>query len=333
MVTATAGMGFKDNVFLSNANPKSSPFASGSAELLVLRLAPAGPRVNFFANAEGQFFFDGLSHKEYTAFSQISVEQDFNDTLTGAMAAHYFYQDQILDVSVSETNRQAIPVIGHSLSLEPRLRAQFPGQTWIEVSVPASRQIYNAPLDDYWDVGARLAAGRDYGRGSQLSISYSPHWQPYDRDPARTASGQTITNSHRASFQQDARLVWKHNWDERKHWRTTATLGARWNEENGGGYSDYVRWLASGRVRYVNAGWDISGDGRVAYYDYRNQTVSATDLSKRRRTEWSAAFNVERQLIERLALVLRYEYETIWSNDPLETYSVNTVSASLRLEF
>jgi hypothetical protein len=332
-ITVTGGAGYKDNVFLSHDDPQSSPFALLSAELLILRLAPEGPRLTFFANGEARFYSEKVSNQEYVAFSQVSLEQDFSDVLTGAISAQYFYQDQVLDVSISETNRQAVTVVGHTLALEPRLRAQLPSHNWIEASAPLSRELYDAPLDDYWVLGAKFSAGHDYGRDSQVSVSYSPLWQPYDTDPARTASGTAITNSHRFAFQQDTRLTWRHYWDPQKRWRTTATIGARWNDENGGGFSDYTRLLASGRVRYRVSDWEITAEGRVAHYDYWHQTVSATDPAKRRRTEWSTGLNIERQWLHGLTFLVRYEYETIWSNDPLETYSVNTVTASLGWEF
>jgi hypothetical protein len=61
--------------------------------------------------------------------------------------------------------------------------------------------------------------------------------------------------------------------------------------------------------------------------------VSDTDPAKRKRTELSAGALIERELWRKLVFVLKYDYERTLSNDEWETYTVNTVSGSLRWEF
>jgi len=332
--TGENGAGYKDNVFISHDDPQGAAFVSARAELLVLRFAPLGPRFNIFANADAHHYFgNGVSHQEYTVFSQAHFEKDFNDRFQGSIAAQYFYQDQLLDVSVSETNREAVPVLGNTFNVRPGVRMELPAQNWLALDAHATRQFYEEPLDDYWETGFRLTLGHSYGWNSQAALSYEPFWRPYDTDPARTASGDAITNSHRQAFQQDVRLVWRHHWNEAKSWSTVLGIGARLNSENGDGYFDYVRWSATGKIQYRAHGWEISAEGRFAHYDYQTQTVSTTDTEKRRRTDWTAALEIERQLAEKLAWVTSYEYETTLSNDPLETYTVNTVSTAIRWEF
>lgn len=334
ILSGSAGVGYKDNVFLSHAEPEGAAFVAASAELLVLRLTPVGTRFNFFGNAEPRNFFgNGISHQELTSFSQALVERDFTDTFSGSLAAQYYFQDQILDVSVTETNREAVPVIGHTVSLKPNVRANLPARNWIELEGSGTRQCFTETLDDYWEGGGKLTFGRGDPHRSHVKLSYEPLWRMYDSDPARTASGEAITNSLRTSFQQDVRVTWRQHWDQAQHWRTALSGGIRLNDENGGGYADYTRWYGAARIQYRARGWEISAEGRFARYDYHNQTVSATDTAKRNRTEWRAVLNVERELAETVAWVTSYEYETTLSNDPLETYSVNTVSTSLRWEF
>jgi hypothetical protein len=332
MFTVGAGGGYNDNVFLAHADPQSSPFVSTSAELMVLRVSPEGPQFNLFATGEAEYFPD-VSHKEFTAFTQVSVDQDFHEIWTAGLGAQYFYQDQVLDVSTSETNREAVPVVGHTISLRPHLNVQLPKRNWLETEASVTRQIYNAPLDNYYGVGGRLTIGHSYGRDSQVALSYEPLWRPYDDELARTASGQVITNSHRQALRQDVRFAWRQYWDAEKRWRTVLATGWGLNQENGGGYFNYTRWFVSERVRYRARGWEISAEGRFSHYDYENQAVSATDPAKRRRDEWRAALEIERALIKHLTVNLTYENENILSNDSLETYSVNAVGVSLHWEF
>jgi len=334
LLALNGGAGFKDNVYLSHAAPQSSAFFSGEAELMALRLAPAGPQFNLFANVDvRQFLSPDADHTEVVAFSQAQLEQQFRDWLKGSLAMQYFFQDEVLDVSVTETNREASRVVGHRLTAQPGMRFELPCQLWVKVEPAVSRQFLASPLDDYWEAGGMLTLGRSLGRKSEISFGYGPAMLFYDDEPAWTTTGEAIPGSHRRRFQQEFRLNWRQTWDERRHWRTTLTLGAKLNDENGGGYFNYTRWLASGRLEYQAEPWRLSAGTRMAYYDYANQTVSASDTAKRQRTEVTVNVQVERRLHERLTLVTSYEYERTLSNNALETYTVNTVKSALRWEF
>jgi hypothetical protein len=329
----TFGLGYKDNVFLSHADPEGLPFFAVTGEFLRFRTAPVGLRASFFSNGEVRNFFgNGISHQEYTAFNQALLEYDFNPRLTGTLLGQYYYQNQILDISVTETNREPVPVRGHTFNVRPGARLNLPARLWLEVGAPLTRQFFDEPLDDYYESGCRVSVGATFPR-AQITLSYEPLWRWYDTDPARTATGDAITNSHRFWFQQNVRLIWRHYWDEGRHWRTAATLGGRINSENGEGYSDYTKWFLAGRVEYRAHGWGITAEGRFGHYNYQTQTVSASNAAHRERFEWGAALTIERQLAEKLTALAGFEHETTDSNDPLETYSVNTVSVAVRWEF
>jgi len=334
LFTATAGVGYKNNIFLSAVDPESSPFVSASGEIFILRLAPTGPQVTVFGNADARYYWaDDVMHEEVTSFNQAALEVDLTDSLQGSIAARYFYQDQVLDVSVTETNRQATPVLGHTLGFEPGLRQEVCGNNWIALSTPVTRQWLEAPLDNYWEVGGALILGHGYGRDSWVTLGYEPRWRAYDTDQALTSGGDPIPGTRREAFQQDLKLSWRHHWDEFKRWRTVCTVGARQNIENGGGYSDFVRGLASARLQYRAGKWEVAAEGRLAYYDYRNQTVSASSSELRRRTEGGVLFELERRLSDGVAWHLGYEYDTVQSNDELETYDVSTWATKVSVEF
>ncbi len=334
VISLKAGGGYKDNVFLAHTAPQASSFLSTSTEVMVMRLAPDGPQVTAFANAEANYFPDtSPAHREHTVFGQALIEQDFNERVKASIAAQYFYQDQFLDVSVSETSRAAVAVRGHTLTPRPGVRLALTSQSWVALEAPVTRQYFESPLDDYWETGPKLILGRSFGPASQVTVSYEPTWRLYDADAALTTDGLPIAGTHRSRLQHDARLAWRQHWDEVKHWRSTMTLGGRVTEENGGGFTDYTRWFASAQILYRARPWQISAEGRVGHYDYHNQTVSPTDLSKRRRTEWSAALRVERSVGKHLTLAAGYEHQAALSNDVWETYAVNTVGGSAQWEF
>src|SRR5439155_1673528 len=115
-------------------------------------------------------------------------------------------------------------------------------------------------------------------------------------DREHTAFGDPLPDTRRKSIQQEARLAWKHHWDANNRWRTTTRLSARQSEDNGSGYFDYTKLQAGEQFLFHTKNWDISAEAKVARYDYPFQTVSATDLAKRRSTELAFNFRCERRV-------------------------------------
>jgi len=333
-VTLRGGGGYKDNVYLSGVQPIGSSFLSASAEALAVRFAPVGPQITLFGSLDFLHFLEGGAvHDELLSFNQARVEYEANSWLAWSLAGQYSYVDQILDVSTSETNRTAEAVRGHTLSALPGLKFTLPAHLWLLLEGPVTRQYFAEPLDDYWQFGPRATLGRPLDTGGELNLIYEPAWRLYDHEPALTTTGDPIPDSSRHRVQHDARLSWRQKWDAEGHWRTKASLGGRLVKENGGGYFDYTRGSASARIEYRPARWEISAEAQVAGYWYDHQAVSFTDQTLRRYDELSVTVHFERDLYKRLRFVAGYEYNRALSNAPLESYTVNTFSASLQWEF
>src|SRR5262245_35148880 len=141
-----AGAGFKDNVFLSPANPQSSPFLAVGAEALVLWFSPEGTVFTFFANGDASHYTStSRDHNEYLFFSQAQLERGFDEILSGSLMAQYIYQDQILDVAASQTNRQAVPVRGHTITVRPGLKFALSESQWFGFEFNVTRQFFASP--------------------------------------------------------------------------------------------------------------------------------------------------------------------------------------------
>lgn len=333
--TARAGGGFKDNVFLSHHDPQASSFASGGVDVMLLRVAPAGPQLYGFASADVNHYFTAQPYDEINAFAQAQVEQFLLESLKTSLAAEYFYQDQFLDISSLEATAVATntAVRGHTLTARPELRGDLSVHVWLALEAPITRQWFERPLDDYWKAGGKLTAGYAYGHKSHLSASYEPAWRWYDSDAALTLTGTEIPGTRRERFQQETILQWRHFWDTPGRWRTTAKFGHRLATENGAGYADYTEWFVSGQIRYRSGPWEITAEAKARRYDYERQTISATNPALRRREEWEAGLRVERDLTRHLRVIASYEREQVWSNDERERYAVNLVSGALQWEF
>jgi len=332
--TLRTAAGYKDNALLSHSSPQGSAFQSAAGEFIALRLAPTGPQLTLFGSANADWYYvSPVNHAEYLAFTQARLDQPVGDTVKLSLTGQYLYQDQLLDVSVSETNRRAVAVRGHKLAARPTVKVSLPGDYWVETEGAVVRQFLERPLDDYWEAAGRISFGRDLGRGSELSLAYEPAWRLYDAEPARTVTGTAITGERRQRFEQEARAAWRQYWDDAHHWRSQLTLSALVNTENGGGYFDYTRWLSSGRLTWRQKPWEISAEVRLAYYPYAHQTISVDSLALRRRTDVTASLRVQRELSRHLKVIATYEREQTLSNEPLDTLTANTVSGALEWEF
>jgi hypothetical protein len=141
VLTLRTGAGYKDNVYLAHTDPRGSPLLAAGLEALAFTLATNGPQLNLYADAELNRFLSWKSaHSEYTAFGQAQIEQDLSRRWKGLMTAQYLFQDQVLDVSLTETNREAVAVRGHSLSVQPGVRLSLPRRYWLEFVVSGWRQ-------------------------------------------------------------------------------------------------------------------------------------------------------------------------------------------------
>jgi hypothetical protein len=133
--------------------------------------------------------------------------------------------------------------------------------------------------------------------------------------------------------QQDARLTWRHYWDTQRRWRATTKLAAKQSADNGSGFFDYTKLLAGEQILFRSEVWEISAEAKLAHYDYRVQTVSVTDLAKRRSTEWGLNFRCERRVSRHLKIFAEYDRAETISNLALEQYVVNTVKGGLNWTF
>jgi len=332
--TLKAGGGYKDNVALSHFAPEASAFVSGGAEGIISRLYLDGSQLNFYLSGEDRHYLAPVSvDKEQLVFALAQGNKVLTESSDASLALEYIYQDQIVDVSVTETIREAIEAVGHTVTARPGFRKNLDRAVWFSLELPATRQFFESPLDDYWEVGAKFTMGHDLGNKSTLSLSYQPSYLAFDNVNQIAADGTSIPGTQRAFFQPDLRVVWRQHWDTNQHWRTTVRVGCRINDDNGPGYFNFAQLYSSGEIRYRTDAWEISADAKLSFFHYNVQTVSATDLSKRERQELFVNLRCERKLYKSLKLAAAYEFEQIFSNDVVENYTVNTVSGSLQWEF
>jgi hypothetical protein len=328
------GAGYNDNVSLAHASPQHAPFLYTGLDAVVSRLPVDGNQLNFTLTAENSAFLgSGPVDHETLVFFQAEATQEFATGWRPSLGLDYFYQYQVIDVSTTETNQEALLARGQTFTVRPGVRLDLNPRWWIAVEAPVDYQWFAEPLDDFWEAGARATLGRLYGHKSEVTISYGALHRSYENDPALSADGEPIPGVTKAFWQQEARLAWRHYWDSERRWRSTAKLAFKANRDDASGYFDFNRYSAAGQIRYAAAKWEITAGAGVYYYDYAVQTAGGPGSPNRQRTEGSATLRAERQIAKAWRVFAEYEYERIWSNIPIEEYSVNAGKAGVSWEF
>jgi hypothetical protein len=327
------GGGFDDNVTLSSVPAEQSAFLATGFDAIFTRLPIDGTQLDFTLTFDDKRFFSaGPVDHETVLLTQVQLKHEWPGGLKPGVGFDYLYQDQVLDVSVTETN-QAVPVLGNTFTGRAGLQIDFLHGLWAAAEIPISRQLFAPPLDDFSEFGAKVSMGYNYGFKSELTLSYEQINRLYDHDEQLTATGEPVPGTRKAFEQDDLRLTWRHHWDKDRRWRTTTRLGYKVNRDNGSGYFNFTRYQVVGQLRYRANQWEVSGEARWAYYDYPVQTVSGPGSPTRQRTEVLFNLRGERQIARALKIFAEYEHERVSSNLSIDEYTVNTVNAGIDWEF
>ena len=332
--TVTTGAGYKDNTTLRNEDPEESPFLKGGLEFFLMRLPLEGPEFQFTLSGDDVRYLSGDDiEKEQLLFSNANISKEFGSQWQASFGLELLYFDQVVDVSTVETNRVSEQVRGEHIRAKPGIRRGVADHGIIELTFPVARHWYSSPLDDDWEYGPNLGFIRPYGHESEWRVNFAYERRDYENRPQTDEDGIEQSGSNLSFNQHRIEFVSRHHFDEEKHWRATTKLGYKLNQDNGGGYFDYLRFQVSEQIRYRAKDWEISAEARVGFYEYVKQRVSDDDDSERERGEVLVILRVERQLARWLRAFAEYEFEQVLANDDIEEYSVNVVTAGLMWEF
>lgn len=329
------GVGYKDNLLLSDISPEESGFFRTEAEVMLLRLPLDGHEFFFLGYGEDIRYFSGDEvDSEQVAFGLARYLRQLGQNWKVGTSLQYMFQDQVFDASLTETNRSSVQARGHSFRVTPAARLDMKGRTWVELEAIAGRQLFAEPLDDYWEPGARLTGGKQYGHKSEVSLSYEITRRRYDVRVPYTASGIPEEGGGDLSYlQQEAALRLRHNWDKAKRWQTTSKLSYYHSADNGSGYFDYHRYQVSQQARRQEEKWQVTGQARLSYYDYPVQTVSPDDGSLRYRLSLVMELRGEVKLTKHFKVFGQYENESNWANTSYDQYNVNVVCGGIDFEW
>lgn len=330
-----AGFGYKDNVLLSGTQPQGSGFWAAGGDVMLFRLPTRGWWFHLLVSADNTGYFERSTgvDNEQVVVGAVQVAKDLGRQWRTGIGVNYLFQNQVFDVTATETNRAEIgEVVGHNLTGRWFVRKKVQ-RWWAEAEVNLTRQLYEAPLDDFWQTGPHLAVGRDYGHGSDVTLSYRWDHLLFDTRETVDAQGYADPGTDLRFQAHTIDLIWRHVWDKNRRWQTTAKAGLETNEDNGSGYFDFWLYRAALQAKFLTRSWELSAQARLGWYDYPVQPVSPTDPELREKTLLSAGIRGQTALSKRWKVYAQYSRDQSLSNLAFDDYSANTVSAGVDVRF
>lgn len=327
-----AGGGYRDNVLLSSLNPVAAGFVAAGGDFMLNRLPTDGTEVSVFATGDYTYFVDEpAADPEALILAQGEVKRDLGRAWTAGLRGQYVFINQVFDVSATEADLTVVTARGHLISVGPSLAREL-GRGWTATAaVDGSRQIFDEPLDNYWEVIPAGTVVREFGRRAEAALTYRYDRRWYDDRPPLDADGASLPGklqfeSHEVELRPRVFL------DAARRWSAQLRLGALVNRDNGGGYFDYVRYSAAVQLKYRTADWTVRAEVRWRGYDYDVQRASAADPELRTKTDFGFTLRGERRLARKWTVFAQYERESSDDTLPTSEYEANTVLAGLERE-
>ena len=325
------GGGYKHNVLLTSVAPENSSFVSVAADISFIRLSETGSEFSMFFLGEDRRYFDAPSvNGESFASGTMQFARPVGPSEKLGIELSSLYQNEIMDVSETETNLTRLLVEGVGISLKAKWSHTFRPGWEMRLEGFGGPQLYGGEVDSYWEAGGKLTLARTYGHRSELSVNFQTlHWI-YDGREQSSLEGEPVSGTSLAFWRPEVFGQWRHNWDAQKHWTTTTKIGWLWNQDNGSGYWNYDRVALSQKVRWRQGGWEITAGARVGWYLYAVQSVGT---ERRGRVYTTLDFRVERRLGKHWFVYATGESDWNWSNQSLDQYSDWTAGAGIGREF
>jgi len=329
-----AGFGYKDNLTLGPFDPEGSAFATAGFDLVLMRLSATGSELTLLLFADDWRYLDAESvDKENLVVAQARWKQPINPEWRHEGVFEYFHMNQVFDASITETNRSSVKAKGHLARWRPGFRRDWSTNTHVDLQFGLGRQYYQEPLDDYWEMGPRIAWEHRWSNRQALTLSYEYLYRPYDRRMATTSDGMSIPGTSLSFRQQEIVALWRMSWGQNGRWTSTSRAGIEINQDNGAEYFDYLDYQASQQLRLRLRPWEMRAKIGWHYYDFEKQTADLSGLERRTRTAVDWNVRIERQWGSRTTLFVDYEQEHSLGSASYDQYRVRVLTGGLELEF
>lgn len=326
--------GYRDNLLLSPTSPERSFLLRAELEAMALK-TPVGAFQGyaFLDLAETRYLSGENTDRERTAILAAEARWEPDATLRAGWSLQAYHHDQVLDVSITETELSTAQLRITGFVTGPNLRWN-PAPVFLEARLAGRRDTYARDLDGYVEAEAAARCGYAFSTGAEIGLGATHRLRNHDSRPQHTASGRPLAGTRLKITQTDLQLDWTGHFDAAKNYRAVAAIGRQQSRDNGTGYFDYDRDYARAGFTAKFAPWEAQLGLDYNRYVFPVQFVGiGIDPDRRRKSELRASLELTRRLGERTTLFLVAERERSISNDDRSRFTVHTVHAGLKLSW
>ena len=337
-VTVSSGLGYKNNVLLSQYNLQGSAFNINGIDWMVMRVPLDGWQiVGSLIGDDTRYWQNVGTDREDSFVGSLQLQRTFSRGWQAGLELRGLYEDQVLDISLDQGSPTTALVEGFALTVQPSLRKDLGESLWLKVEMPVSRWLLAAPMDDYWDFGPVATAGYNFSRQSDVTLSYGAAFQPHDTWVALDQYGYAPKEDPQLLdiFQQRTELAWHQFWDAHRRWRSSTRAILAWKKDNSSGYFNYFQYQLIGDLRWQTKDWQIQGSVQLANEDYPIQKIGPYTSTTLSRALWEVSLEAEHRLYLGLKGFAKLQYDRCLSNEAESAgnYNATTISGGLRYEF
>ena len=327
--------GYNNNLLLSSTFRESSPSLFGGVEATVWRMPGDGSELFFFLKGDYiRYLPDRTLEDEHLAYLVALGRRKLSEHWKAGLQLQAVYQSTVVDASATEAQLVPLPVKGYTLAALPEVRRELGRGWWTTLEGAARRQWFDGRLDDYWEGGPRLIAGRQYARRSNAQLAYKYLFRDYDTRLAPDEKGFPTAGRGLTYQLHELALANTHHFDERRRWRLNSKAGAAINLDNGSGYWDFVRYELSERLRFAPPGFTVEGQARALHYNYINQTSTGLSGAPRRYLATiQLGIKITKRLGPHLNAFAEYAHDWNLSNRSINEYDADRVKGGIEWQF
>ncbi len=333
--TLRPSFGYSDNPAMAQkAFEQGSSFLNAGAELMLFRL-PTGPSsFNLYWLGDERRYLDSTQLKKEQLFvTQATYGYDLGSGWSTGLALQHVFVNQVIDLSSQDLGLGIGRAVGHAFTLRPSVRHALGSRFWIEFEGEGSRQLYDAPLDNYWEFVPRLQVGLELPNRSLVTLGYAHTWRPFDDSELLTPSREILVGTNTRIGSDRIDLRWRQNWDPGRVWSTTFRAFYVMTRDNGLGFFDYHRAGLNGAVQWAPGRWTFKLSARVSRYDYDAQLIAPDEDTTRLRDELAAEARVEFAVRPNLKLFGIFELDHSQGNVGQDNFTAHTAQAGVEWEF
>lgn len=335
--TLIGSLGYKDNILLQPEPTESSGFWRTDLESLLWRYPDGHTEfVAMLGFTDIRYFSTEETDGEQSGFLHGSWDWMTTSWSTLSLPGQVLYQDQVLDMSVTE----AEPTIGQiqvfSFSVDPEWGVALTRDLGLAVVGLYRSDIFKAGPDDFQDAGGRVRLNYSPSFWGDFELRHSVFQRDFETRLQYTSGGRPIPDTELKVLERHTEGRFKFKFRPKARWTFDTKVGYLEYRDNGSGYFDYDRRRAGLEVVWTPGPWRVLVQGGISEYDFLSQIIyieETDELEQREKEDLYGQFRVERNLSDTLRWHFDLEAERSTTNEEYGTYNTYTVHSGVAWSF